>query len=495
MKTFKAWLNFEGARDSYVDLGMHEVHQLRKALTIAAWVRVIGQTEWAGIVCRFWDTNLDESGYCLALTGDHGVYFGLEAEARKEHMDYLPSGPNTLPIGEWHHVAGTYDGQEMALYIDGRKLAKRSFPAPSEVSYRVDCNLRFGIYLDNDDAYAFRGHLAEVRLFSRALGEAEIAGQMDARLTGQEADLVGYWPLDEGQGEVLHDLSPNARHGERRPLVTWQREPAPPEPVAAPPPELVAPAQPEPPPPVAPPPPEPPLSLRTSSGALDTHAVLAAVERLNRKGVIRLLEKFARELDLQAAAQTRVTADLGKLQSEVAALGEKIEQGAGQGKLDAIQQQLASIDRSARELDDGEREAVRELIEDGLKNRDLGTALAHGKVDVNGSTQSLAELLQRVCTRPQIAAIHLSYDASDIVGARLVLTDRTEAAFTCARVDRPDAGEIEYVFTSSDCGGLPAEFSMRLRRTSATLTFCGRSESIDEYDLVYQSNVVFDPFA
>ena len=54
---------------------------------------------------------------------------------------------------------------------------------------------------------------------------------MYTRPSGLEEGLVGYWPMNEGQGDVVHDMSTHKHHGrvqsapqwvpvESRPLIT-----------------------------------------------------------------------------------------------------------------------------------------------------------------------------------------------------------------------------------------------------------------------------------
>lgn len=49
--------------------------------------------------------------------------------------------------------------------------------------------------------------LDEVRLRNLARSEAEIQGSKDAVLSGGESGLVGYWNLDEGNGQTAESVS------------------------------------------------------------------------------------------------------------------------------------------------------------------------------------------------------------------------------------------------------------------------------------------------
>ena len=37
-----------------------------------------------------------------------------------------PVKPNALGDGKWHHVAGTFDGKQMSLYVDGKQVGRKA---------------------------------------------------------------------------------------------------------------------------------------------------------------------------------------------------------------------------------------------------------------------------------------------------------------------------------------------------------------------------------
>ena len=68
-----------------------------------------------------------------------------------------------------------------------------------------------------DTLYAFKGNLTEVRVWDKALTEAEKAACADRVLNGRENNLALYWPMDEGLNHFVFDASyanslPNGRH-------------------------------------------------------------------------------------------------------------------------------------------------------------------------------------------------------------------------------------------------------------------------------------------
>lgn len=201
-------LRFDGPTH-IVDMGIKPAHKIQRELTIEAWIFATRQHKWAGILSRIFDTGATESGYGLLLDGSSGVYFGVRAS--KSQNFYFSSGPNTLPLNEWHHIAGTYDGKQIVIYIDGQ--AKATVPLSGDIDYAPDHNLTIGDFRDDDKSYPFPGKIAEVRLWSTVRSAAQIQADMKRRLSGDEPSLVGYWPLCEGRGDVVKDLTSNALHG------------------------------------------------------------------------------------------------------------------------------------------------------------------------------------------------------------------------------------------------------------------------------------------
>ena len=90
-------------------------------LTAAAWVRVDKPQPWGGIVGAIQDNGQDESGWILGYRGS-SFCLGLASRGGGGRITYLTSS-QPWDRGAWHHVVGTYDGQTMRLFVDGRLAA------------------------------------------------------------------------------------------------------------------------------------------------------------------------------------------------------------------------------------------------------------------------------------------------------------------------------------------------------------------------------------
>ncbi|WP_016949096.1 LamG-like jellyroll fold domain-containing protein [Anabaena sp. PCC 7108] len=223
-------LQFDG-QDDCVNLGKKSAFKIEKDITIEAWIYAEVQKEYAGILSNIFDTGLTESGYGLLLDGKSGIYLGLEPSSQsQQHMPYLSSGVNTLNLNQWHHVAGIYNGEQMKVYIDGVEKATLAVSSPA-IKYEPENDLLIGMFKDDNECYAFKGKIAEIRLWNRIRSAEEIKADMNRYLVGNEAGLVGYWSLNEGSGNIVTDKTSQGNNGTINGAI-WQQEELPLSPTA-----------------------------------------------------------------------------------------------------------------------------------------------------------------------------------------------------------------------------------------------------------------------
>jgi hypothetical protein len=98
------------------------------------------------------------------------------------------------------HVAGVYDGKEIILFVDGKRVKSKNIedrpPSPGRTGLSFGPN--------------FVGLLHQVHITQRALYDQDF--QPAERLTA-EADTLALYRFDEGQGDELKDSSGNGYHG------------------------------------------------------------------------------------------------------------------------------------------------------------------------------------------------------------------------------------------------------------------------------------------
>jgi predicted ribosomally synthesized peptide with SipW-like signal peptide len=82
----------------------------------------------------------------------------------------LNASSGDIPDQTWTHVAGTYDGSELNIYVNGANEGTRAVSGAIDVSSGPG---RIGDYIGG--GYEFRGRIDDVRIYDRALSELEIA--------------------------------------------------------------------------------------------------------------------------------------------------------------------------------------------------------------------------------------------------------------------------------------------------------------------------------
>jgi hypothetical protein len=158
-------------------------------LTAEAWVRPISQN---GGVVGMWGAGGIEDKFLL--------YWENEAPRGRIVRDGEPGSVTAvgqvLAPGAWHHVAMTYDGATLRLYVDGFEVS--SVGAVGTIPEQPGLDLRMGIEdISFGTVNFFRGSIDEVRVWSVARTQAELFTYMNQTVAPDAPGLVGMWRCDE----------------------------------------------------------------------------------------------------------------------------------------------------------------------------------------------------------------------------------------------------------------------------------------------------------
>lgn len=201
------YLSFDGVDDVFT-VKDNPLLKMTAAITVETWVKPISMSSTKDqdrLISK--DSNLE----ITLSTGDTGCSFGSSGDVQ---WRMTIAGVNrricagNLTLGQWHHIAGTYNGSKFALYIDGALAASTSR------SGLIGTNTT-NLYVGNSKLgdHPFNGDLRDVRIWNRALTASEIANQKDIALVGNESGLVAYYPLNKGSGQIGVDATVNGNSG------------------------------------------------------------------------------------------------------------------------------------------------------------------------------------------------------------------------------------------------------------------------------------------
>lgn len=178
-------------------------------ITVAAWINTttLGPS----------DSMIASLGYAWRLRS------GTGGSAAFQVMDTKPVSiaSGTIPVndGQWHHVAGAYDGTQYTVYIDGRVVTS----AASAGTLQGGATAYYGAIgahfkrSDGAPKMFFKGLVDDVRIYDRVLSEEEmrqicgLAGVKAANPSptdGRQLDVVEGVVLSwkPGVGTVKHDV-------------------------------------------------------------------------------------------------------------------------------------------------------------------------------------------------------------------------------------------------------------------------------------------------
>lgn len=84
-------------------------------------------------------------------------------------------GASSLPINTWSHLVATWDGTTFRVYVNGTQVSSKALGQAIVATtnpLRIGGNSTWGEY--------FSGKIDEVRVYNRALSQAEIQADMNA---------------------------------------------------------------------------------------------------------------------------------------------------------------------------------------------------------------------------------------------------------------------------------------------------------------------------
>lgn len=134
----------------------------RGLYTIAAWIYAEPTTDQIAILSKPFGSGTGNSWQLELLEDDRVSLSGGSPHSLRS--------TDIIPTGEWHHVAGRFDGTEKELFIDGEEV--------DEVDVTVEYD-GHDIYLggdqnNGDEVLHWDGVLDDVRIYNRDLSDDEI---------------------------------------------------------------------------------------------------------------------------------------------------------------------------------------------------------------------------------------------------------------------------------------------------------------------------------
>jgi glucose/arabinose dehydrogenase len=164
-------LTFDGVND-WVSVPHSASLNLSTAMTLTAWVRPTSLGAWRQAILKERPGGLTYALYATNQSANQpNGHFQIGGADREV------TAPTAIATNTWTHLATSYDGANMRLYVNGtlvRTVARTGPVATSTSPLRIGGNSVWGEW--------FAGQLDEIRVYNRALTNAEIITVRDTRL-------------------------------------------------------------------------------------------------------------------------------------------------------------------------------------------------------------------------------------------------------------------------------------------------------------------------
>ncbi|GAB5398583.1 MAG: hypothetical protein Aureis2KO_01680 [Aureisphaera sp.] len=207
-------LEFDG-NDDYVSLGDRFDFGLEDSFTVEAWIKT-GPSSVQQIISKIGsESDSPYRGWGFQVVSK-GVISGYLSFIWDSNI-YFTEGSTPINDNNWHHVAMTYNGSEIQLFVDGLDDNTIWWNTGILETINTSGESRIGaLDLAPSAAENFSGSIDEVRIWEVARTPEQIADFYDTELSGNEPDLIAYYKMDRIDSPCdIEDCSVNQWHGDR----------------------------------------------------------------------------------------------------------------------------------------------------------------------------------------------------------------------------------------------------------------------------------------
>ncbi len=192
---------------SWAEIPSHPALGLTNTLTLEAWVYCSDPKAPQYIISK--GNNDQEMGHYGLSLFDNKLQFVIQSLP-----GYVLKSPITFTNAKWHHVAGSYDGDTMRLYIDGVEVAKTALQTAMIPNNRNLYIGQLGMHknyyqggpngvkitadiIPSDILYRMKGQIDEVRIWNVCRTSQQIKDSMYNTVYANNTGLVGYYKFNE----------------------------------------------------------------------------------------------------------------------------------------------------------------------------------------------------------------------------------------------------------------------------------------------------------
>ncbi|MEZ4722030.1 MAG: LamG-like jellyroll fold domain-containing protein [Flavobacteriales bacterium] len=194
-------------------------------ITIQAWINVDAFKSAFPYISSIAGTEVAGSSTALLRLGDASLANNkLQFVLYNGSTHYKLDGVTALSANKWYHVAATYDGSTMKIYVNGILDSSVGY------SFSIVSNDDFAIARNYGNDRILDGEIDEVSVWNSALTQSTLRDWMCKSITSQHpnySSIKGYWPMNEGSGTSAANAAGSSNNGTFVGAPSWGNSGAP----------------------------------------------------------------------------------------------------------------------------------------------------------------------------------------------------------------------------------------------------------------------------
>lgn len=196
--------SFDGVND-HVRVADRPGFHVTNALTLEAWVYPTSHGAYHSIISK-WDVVLGpkQKSYSFSAQPSGQLSLGLCADGNDAIVGSVIS-TSTLPLNQWSHVCGTYDGTLIKLFLNGNFQNQTAYTngiLPGTNALGIGGVVGGGT--PGQVGSVFAGRIDEPAIYNRALSPSEIKAIYDASYVGKCISPVGPSIASQPVGQLVN---------------------------------------------------------------------------------------------------------------------------------------------------------------------------------------------------------------------------------------------------------------------------------------------------
>ncbi|MCD8435617.1 T9SS type A sorting domain-containing protein [Tenacibaculum dicentrarchi] len=165
---------------------------------------------------EFWMNNNTKTANATILKQENGVNIALKNDQITFNFAGNTTSGTITNDDLFHHYAFVYNASEgsISIHEDSSNIATLGISKNVQYSYKNPVVI---------GGNTFVGNIHDLRIWSKSLTLSDVASNLNTKYLGNERNLIGLWPMDEGNGTIANDI---ARFKNAKVNTDWSIKPS-----------------------------------------------------------------------------------------------------------------------------------------------------------------------------------------------------------------------------------------------------------------------------